>query len=357
MIHPVRLKVAVSLLILAGSTSAWGLVAMMPLEPTVLNSDLVVVATATTVGEAAEMNVALPGMKAPTKRWMRSTTLEVSEVILDADGTHGKCKTLTVLMMAAPPKAKVPPQPKPKPKPGQPIMVRPPISSRRRFDTKLKIGTSYVLLLKKMDGRKEFYLAPMMPHIQTASKSIVDRVRKIGNVDAWPWGKADGRGLQVAVIQGGGFGGTPAGEVYSNRGKVYLSVMVALRNTGAKPITVDLDPKHKAIQFEVVDTKGAMVQGDPYKNILARPRPGQSYAMVLEPGRMKLIGLTGPAGYGVRVQMELPTGPHKVRVVFALPPDGDAKANWCGSIRSGATRIEVKQRPTRLPGPVRRTVY
>jgi len=350
-----RLTVAGALTVMMASASVWGLMVMIPLEPTVLSSDLVVVCTATEVGEAAEMNVALPGQTKATKRWMRSTTLKVTEVILDADGTSAKSKTVTVLTIAAPPKPKVAPQPKPQPGGGV-IRIMPPISSRRRFDTKLKVGTSYVLLLKKMTGRKEFYLPPMPPHVQTANKGTVDRVRKIGNVDAWPWGKADGKGLQLAVMQGGGFGRGPVGEVYSYKGTVNVSVMVALRNTSAKPISVDLDPENKAIQIEALDSKGALVQGDPYKTRRIRPqRPGHSYVLTLEPGKMKLIGVMGPASYGLNVQMTLETGPHKVRAVFALPSDTDPKATWSGSIRSGETTIEVKQRPVRTPGPIRRT--
>ena len=295
------------------------------------------------------MNVALPGMKAPTKRWMRATKLSVTEVILDADRMNDTRKTVAVLTRANPPQ--------PKPKPGQPVVRRPVLSSRGRYNAKLKVGASYVLLLKKMPDRKEFYLVPMAPYVQTATKATVDRVRKIGNVDAWPWGKADGRGLQVAVFQSSAVGRGSGGSLYAYNGKVYISVMVALRNAGAKPISMDLNPEHKAIQIEAVDSKGAIVQGDPYKNMGNRTRPGPSHVQTLAPGQVKFIGPTGLAAYGgVRTQMSLPTGPHKVHAVFALPPNPDAKANWSGSIRSGATTIEVKQRPTRTQRPpVRRT--
>jgi len=346
MTRTMRLTMAGALTVLMASACSWGRIAIQPLEPAVLGSDLVVVCTASEAGEATEMNVALPGQKTPTNRWMRSATLKVTEVILDADGTQGKSKTVTVLTMAIAPQPKV--------QEGQPIPGRGRLSSRGRFNLKLKVGTSYVLLLTKMAGRKEFYLRSIPTHVQTASKATVDRVRKIGKVDAWPWGKADGRGLQIAAVQGGGYGGGATGVLYAYKGNVSVSVIVALRNTSAKPISVDLDPAHKAIQLEAVDSKGALVQGDPYKNMRIRPQPGRSYVLTLAPGKMKLIGVMGPVSYAVRVQMTLETGPHKVRAVFALPKDTDAKANWSGSIRSGETTIEVKQRPVRAPGPVRR---
>jgi len=327
---------------------AWGLMAMIPLEPTVLNSDLVIVGKVTAGGDAKEMTVTLPGMKTATKRWMRSATLQVTDIILDADKSNKGRKTLTVLTISSPPKK---PQAKPAVPPagpGKPVLV-PRISSRRRFGVQLKVGTSYVLLLKKLAGRKEYYFAPMPPHYQLASPAIVGRVRKIANVDAWPWGKADAAGLQVALMPSAAYGRGTAGQYYCQGGKVYLSMLVALRNTGAKPIRVDTGPSNKPIQVEAVDDNGARVQGDPYKNVRIRTRAGHSYVITLAPGRMKLIGLAGASPYGVRVQVPLKPGRHNVQVAFAVPRDNGTAGDWGGAIRSAATTITVTERPTRPP--------
>lgn len=350
------MRLTLLLAVLAAATPAWGLIALAPLEPTVLSSDLVVVATATRAGKPQQMQVALPGMKAATKRWMRASTLKVTEVILDADGTNARRKTVTVLMMAPGPKAQARPRPGPialPPGPGRP--VRPPIAlgRGRRFRMQLKVGSSYVLLLKKMDGRKEFYLAPYPPYIQAATKPVADRIRKIADVDAWPWSKPDAAGLQVALMPSSGYGRGRSGEYYSRNGKVYLTVMIALRNKGKRPIRVDPDPVNKPIQIEALDANAALVQGDPYKNIRVRSRPGHSYAVTLDPGRMRLIGLTGPAAYGVRVQMDLKPGTYKVRTAFAIPRDHGAADDWYGCIRSATATITVKDRPTPTRPPIR----
>lgn len=326
---------------------AWGLIAIMPLEMAVLGSDLAVVAKVIKVDEPKEIEVTLPGSKRPMKRWMQQTKLTVVEVLRSSDAAPAKGKTLDVLGPAAPPRNKQA-VPKPKLPPGRPVpggaMLVAPRPGVPRFTARLKAGQSYLLLLKKMPGQSAYYLNAMPPHVQPAAKPMVDKVRKLCDVDSWPWGPADADGLQVAMMPSSGYGQTKPGEVYARGGKAYLSLLIALRNQGPKTIHVDLDPKTKPIGIEAMGEQADLVRGDPYVGTQPRSRPGVSFVVPIEPGKLQLVGPAGKAAYAVAIAMNMGPGKYEVRLTVAS--DGNGGKAWKGTIRSATTQVEVKKRPT-----------
>ena len=159
---------------------AGALVAMpsVPREVAVGEADLIVVAKVTAQGKAAEQEVVLPGAAEARKGHYCTYTVAVTSRI----GRGGVAKTelpksLTILAAAAPPPEKVRKPAPPKPAPGGGVVVGvPQLPPRPRmvFVPRLRIGESYILILRQLPASKGYYLGSEQQYWERATPQAIN---------------------------------------------------------------------------------------------------------------------------------------------------------------------------------------
>jgi hypothetical protein len=292
------------------------------LEPQFVQKDLVVTGKVIEVREPVRYAWSLPGQEKDTIELMRRFRIEVAEVFKDAGGTvkmpHGDGQKPTIEVLA-----KAPPGPgllKPGP-----------------WFVNLDKGTTYVLFLQATREKGVFFLPGdmAMSTCQPVNDELVAKVRKIADVPKWPWGPEQ-NGLQFALL---GPDGPQKLERIARGANVVFGFLVAVRNTSADPITLQLDSAKKPLKLEGRGPKDQLVTHDIFQDMSRPAGP----TLTVGPGQIVLLRPTGAGG-------RIPSFPSisAGRWTFQLtcsaeaPHDAAPKQAWHGSVQSAPVEVEVE---------------
>jgi len=151
---------------------AEAMLADIPPEILARKSELIVVAEVLEAGEPAQMEMKVPDSLKPVNAWFRKYTLRVTRVITE----DGK------------PVARPAPRPAERevevltrsPRPQQPGKPRVWVSDA--YFASLAVGQSYVLILRRMPGRAEYYLPSHPKNCRPAQPSEIARVERVDAV-------------------------------------------------------------------------------------------------------------------------------------------------------------------------------
>ncbi len=360
---------------LALPTGAGGMPNDIPPEIVAHKSELIVIGQASEVGQPTELELALPDEAKPVKGWFRTYKVKIARVIKDQGASEAERERKTpedaaereaaarpaggteiaVLARSDPPK-------------GQRRTGR----ARRGSHPRLVQRWQYVLLLRSLPDRREYYLPSNPMNYARARRTEVARIEKAANVDAWPWGEALA-GLQIAVIaaksvlpfqrhqiiaSGADRGKGPAAQ---RVGGAHVQVVVALRNTSQHPITVNMYKWDKLLSLRATGPDGKTVEHDFYKYYRFDRKPDfdPKYTATIPPGEVLFTGPDGPSQRTIGVSMPLTPGNWKLRAAYSSQrqaeetKDGEEeKAKlWTGKIESAPAAVEVRKLPGFGPMP------
>jgi hypothetical protein len=220
-------------------------------------------------------------------------------------------------------------------------------------------NASYVLLLRRLTGRSEYYLPSEPVHYAAAHRREVARVEHAAGVDNWPWGEAVG-GLQVACIPLKGLidyqparivGGPAGGQQVEMRraGGANVPVLIALRNGSGEALAVSIFPADKFLALRAIGPDEGAVQHDFYRYLPAQaPAFEAKHVLSIGPGEIVFLGPTGPSRQGVVVSMPLGAGQWRVQAAYACQRqggEGDVPKLWTGKAESRPAALEVRKAP------------
>jgi len=312
----------------AGRASS--MVADIPLPFLVQESDLVIVARVIGGGEAAEMRLQPPGAVKPRRGWFRTYRIAVERVLRDANATGRKAPLKEISVLA--------PSPRPR-KPGQPRIY---VADGPAYPT-LAVGTSYVLLLKRMVGREEHFLPAYFKNFRRADENTVKEIARLADLEQWPWGEAQD-GLQMALVPSRRT--LTAGRRRGGGPSVFIQCTVAVRNVSDKPLAVNLYPEDRSLSLTATDAEGNVQTADLY-GWLARAdlRAFGPWALhEIAPGRMLFVGPSGAPTFGLGVNLPLRPGAWRLQAGYASKRDAKSAgglAAWTGAITSKAVEVRV----------------
>jgi len=329
------LPLALALGVSTASVSA--MMIAMPSSAVVAGSDLVVVGKVAANKDSAEQEVRLPGMKKAYKRYMQTSSIEVSEILMDLSVKHRAGEKIQVIAMAK------------KPQPKGRMMVH--MADGPSFPS-LRAGTAYVMALRKMPDVPGVYYLPADPRYfvtdSPQTKKRVDSLRKMANVSAWPWSKAVD-GLQLAImpddleIRMHKARKGRNGPEFRQAQMLYAAVVrnVTKDRTIAIPhyafdkfLTLSLTPQGQ--------DEGKM---DLYTGMRSREEEfAAKHVTRIKPGAMVIIANYGASPWGGSVMLQdLPAGPAVLRCGFTAKrekgPDGTEL--WKGALASGDTPLNI----------------
>lgn len=247
--------------------------------------------------------------------------------------------------------------------------VQEPGMDQGRYFAKLELGKDHYLVLRKMPGRKDYWLMPnplccMLKEL--LAKAVLERAI---HVEKWPWGKvADG--LQMAMIVHSNMVSLPGRDPapgLAKQGTVFFNFV--LRNTTDKPITVNLNPPDKLFAVEVTGPDGKSTRHELSSELrsadeLAKAVFDAGMICTIKPGEMIFVGPDGLT-QGVAQALTLPIAPGKwtcqaayenTRAEGPKPevaknptPAGAAPAKlWKNKVLAGEVVIEADEPATRL---------
>ncbi|HUS47807.1 MAG TPA: hypothetical protein VNA25_15945 [Phycisphaerae bacterium] len=340
-----RSILAAGLLLAAMPPAAMGMWADVPLEVVVQRCELVVVAEVTTAGAVAHMQLKIPGAKQPVGRLYRNYTLQVKQVLRE-NGAAPKDETpkdrkIEVLAEARPPAG-----------PGVPVVSD-------DMSVSLRVGQSYVLALRKLPDRVEYYLSAYPRNRASASAERIDLYKKAAQLEDWPWGKAVD-GLQIALLHATTKlrirtvavrrpGGPPRGVPQQS---VYLQPVVVLRNTTKEPIAVSLWPGERFLNIWATGAGGKTVTLDLYSRLAVKliAEFGPVFVRKIEPGKILFINAFGEVTGASAHNVPLSPGAWKLHAGYTAIRKSVGSANakaaaqklWTGKVESVPVEIEVQ---------------
>ena len=340
----------------------------IPLEVMAYRADLIVVGRVLEAGQPEELEVTLPGEAKQAKGWFATYRVQVERVLKDAPakaaGENGEEES---------------PDEKPTTKPaaGATIVVLARSAAPRSKGVRLRglwpiyprlfARYPYVLILRRLPGRAECYLPYKGMHYFSAMRTEIARVAKAANFEEWPWGEGvDGLRIalvptrSVATFQQQQILGGPSGgkEPMQRVGGALLEAVVALRNTSAKPVTVNLYKWDRFLSLRAVGADGTAIEHDFYKyermdrQVAFEPK----HKAAIGPGQVLVVGPAGARDRGLVVRMSLTPGRWSVRAGYSSEREAGAEAEeklWTGKIESAAAAIEVRKAAGLAPGPGR----
>jgi len=340
-------KRTASLLAAAGAAclaaAAQAMMIDIPLPCLVAESDLVAVVSVTEAGPPAEMTLKVPDQARPAKGWFQRFKGTVTRTLRDAAAaTAAPAETAPAAPTAEPRTIEwLAPCAEPA-KPGAPVLH---VADGPAWPD-LKVGTAYVLILRRLPDRREYFLPAYPKNFRTAVEKNVAEVEAFADVDAWPWGEETG-GLRVALVPS-----SPTATLYPARTgtpTVQVQVTVALRNTTAGPLAVNLYEWDRHLTVYVVAVDGAAVKYDMYSYLeqsRKRKQPfGPDAVEVIPAGEMLLIGPAGATKYGLGLHLPLTAGKWNIQAAYETNRKGAAKGGqplWTGKVVSASAQIEVR---------------
>lgn len=330
------LPLALALGISSASVSA--MMIAMPSSAVVAGSDLVVVGKVAANKDSAEEELRLPGMKKAYKRYMQTSSIEVSEVIMDLGSAHRTGEKIQVIAMAK------------KPQPKQPgMMIH--MADGPSYPS-LRAGTVYLMVLRKMPDKPGMYYLPADPRYfvidSPQTKKRVDSLRKMANVASWPWGKAVD-GLQLAIMPDDQE--TRMYKARKGRNGPEFTQAQMLFAAVVRNVTKDRTIAIPHYAFDKFLTLSLTAEGKPEHKMdlytgtrFQQEEFGAKHVTHIQPGAMAIIARYGASPWGDNLMLQdLPAGPAVLRCGFTAKreegPDGAAL--WKGTLTSGDTPLSI----------------
>jgi hypothetical protein len=332
----------------AGASTASALLVHLTLATVVRQGDLIVVAEVTETQAAARLTLNVPGYSKPLETWFRKYGLRISRVITE----NGKVPPSKAAAMPANRTIEVFARSLPPPRPDQPAILLPGMY----FPT-LRVGKSYVLILRKMAGKPEYYLPSHPKNYRPGGKEEIALVERVAVVDKWPWGRAvDGLRLalvpeeatvtQQQVRRSARGKGRRMQTVFQGRSAT-VRCQIALRNASDAPVGIALYRWDRFLSVTMTDPNGKAVKADlygpPARGTIAPFRQGD--VAVVNPGEVVFIGPRGKSRQSVSLKLDTSAGTWKMQASLASKRGRapDQKRLWTGVIESAAVKIEVKK--------------
>jgi hypothetical protein len=327
--------------------SGQGFLSDPPLEFLVGRSELVVVAKVVKVEDAGELKIAAPDERKPAQGRFTRYTLAVSEVIREEKA-------------AAPrdPNAAPSPATQPAPRRISILAKTPPVAIRGQMPdggywVDLREDQSYILLLRRLPDRQEYYL-PLHPmNSRPAAKQEVDKVKKAAEFSSWPWGKSVD-GLQIALLMNRTQArlqkswvrvpGGPAQGVPQTTAR--FEMVLALHNLSDKAIRVDLHPTGEFLKLQAADANGKALSLDLYAEVrkTAVGSAIEPYSREIAPGRVLFVVAEGEAKEATVLQPQMTPGKWTFKASYANALKGPTTPPfWNGQAESAPVEVEVKE--------------
>ncbi len=358
---------------LSGTGPVGAMVADIPLPVLVQQADLIAVVKVTQAGQAfagdafqpAEFNygggLPVPADQAqPRAGHWRTFSVTIEKIHRDATGKLKAGEAIKATAPAAPP-----------PQPGPPLFV-----ADGPFYPMLQAGQSYLLILRSLGEGKGYYLPGYFKCVTPAGQ--IDARLGAGaadllDIEKWGWGPPDPGGLQIAVLVHQPIIALAGRNTRTGQRVTSLQVMIALRNTSDKKLTLTADGALRPLGLELESADGKKLPDQPelYAN-LAQPDPRSKPPVEVAPRQVVFLTPYGPGGFYCHMQTALPAGKFKATATYAVdkdklpkapnadgaapkPGEGDADkpapSFWTGTVRSGPKAFEVQPNPAIQPPP------
>jgi hypothetical protein len=319
--------------------------ANIPLAVRAFRADLVVLGEVEKDGVTEELKLTVPGADSAGTDTFTSYSVKVRECLRERIIVTGPGSTT-------------------KPAPSRvDVLVRQPAPDApdKTLVPVLEKGKKYLLLLSRIDGRKEYYLAPGAANCVPATPEAVDQYTEAANLEKWPWGKAVD-GLELAVLVAPkivmftptttvGTGAVNVTivlhEVRSgktvNVGELIVPgvpVAVAIRNSNKEPVSFRLDPTAKMLGIGAL-RGDKTVAADLYQDV-----KDEAEKIVTVEGRQTvLLGPAGVVACALPTKMELAAGKWLFKATLetksAKTGSTTQKALWAGKLESDEAIVEV----------------
>jgi hypothetical protein len=343
-----RKLLTVLIVTVAAPSAAQAMLADVPLEIIAARSELIVVVSVTGAEEPAKLDMKVPDSPKAITAWFRKYKLRVTRVIsekgkIPAGAAKPRVRSILVFTRA----------PRPQP-PGRPrIMVS------DAYFASLKVGQSYVLLLRAMPGKPEYYLPSYPKNYRPGRPADIAGIEKAANVAKWSWGKTVD-GLQIALV--------PSQTTVQLRqirrsvrgpdGKfrqqfkglsAYVQCVIALRNVTKAPITVCLYLEDRFLAVTAGGPGGKIIKADLYGYLTGMKRRvepfGPQHKTTIAPGKLVFIHSRGKGDYGMSLNLDMSAGTWKLAAAYTCRRKRD-KSLWNGTMTSAPVAIKVRN-PTR----------
>lgn len=322
--------------------SVLAMMVAMPTSAVVAGSDLVVIAKVAANQEAGEKAVRFPGEKKAFKRYMQTSMLDVSEVLMDLSGRHRVGEKVEVAALAQ------------KPRPQKPGLVIH-MADGPSYPS-LRVGSSYLMVLRKLPDSAQCYYLPADPRYfvldSPQTKPRVAELRKMADIEKWAWGKSV-NGLQLAVM--------PDREEVrmfkarrGRRGPAFaqaqLMYAAVVRNvTKDQAIAIPHYASDKYLSLSLTAEGQAERKIDLYTGVKLREEKFASkHVTVIQPGAMVIVARYGASPWGGHVSLkDVPAGPATLRCTFTAARDEapDGTPLWRGTLTSGDTQLRMVAPP------------
>ncbi len=339
-----------ALAILFIALAAQAMMVNIPLPIVVSQSDLIVIGEVVQADGPQQLKIQIPDRAKPAHAWWRKYKIRITKVLRDTekafavkDGKEAAVQ-IGVFTQARAPRAA-----------GGPI--RPMVCGPSHLV--LKTGQKYLLLLRKLPGKAEYFL-PSYPKNAKAidqtefNKKFVAKVEKLVDIDTWPWGKAAG-GLQMALITENSQ--ATLAQMRVKRGgplvvRARVPLTIAMRNVSDRPITVNMYQWDRFLGLSY--TQGKKQIEYPlyeYLDLSKRPQPAFSFAgklvKTIKPGEIIFLGPNGASLYpGMRVSVMGEPGKMWLQAKYvstrtAADPKDENRKLWTGEILSAPVLVEL----------------
>ena len=330
----------------AGTASAQGFLSDPPLEFLVGRCELVAVAKVVKAEDAGELKIAAPDERKPAEGRFTRYTLAVSEVIREEKAAAPKD-----------PNAAPSPATQPAPRRISILAKTPPVAIRGQMPdggywVDLREDQSYILLLRRLPDRQEYYL-PLHPmNSRPAAKEDVDKVKKAAEFSSWPWGKSVD-GLQVALLMNRTqarlqkswvrIPGGPAQGVPQTTAR--FEIVLALHNVSDKAIRVNLHPAGEFLKLQAAGPDGNTLPLDLYVEVrkMAVAPAILPFSREIAPGKVLFVAPEGQAKEATVLQPQMTPGKWTFRASYAQRTPTTAPSTWTGQADAAPVQMEVKE--------------
>ncbi len=345
-----KLLALAAALALVVPAAAHAMLADVPLEIIAARSELVVVADVVKTNPPAMIALNVPDSPKPVNTWFMKCTLRITRVITEngkppaAGDAKPANRTIEIFTRA--------------PRPAQPGQPR--IAVSDMYYASLQAGKGYVLLLRKMAGRAEYYLPSYPRNSAPAGAEEIKKIERAALVAKWAWGKAVG-GLQIALVPRQtrvqlrqirrhvrGKDGRMRPQFQGKSASV--PCVVALRNVAKEPVAVNLYAGDRLLSVVAKGPGGKTVKPDLYgwlaRADLALFSP--KYTAIIKPGAVLFIGPTGKGDYGMSLNLDVATGKWRLQASYTCARQAagvGGRKLWTGTIQSAPAEIEVTNPP------------
>lgn len=357
----------------AGQAAGQTKLAVIPLEVLAYKGELIVVGRVLEVGRPAEQELSLPGGARPVRGWFAACKVRIERVLKEVVAKPKKKEPAAESEATETPEA-----PTTTPAAGATIAVlaRSARPSRRgigmlsrdaRKYPRLVAKSRYVLMLRRLPGRPQYYLPSEGRNYRPALRTEIAKVERAAGVDNWPWGEQLG-GLRLALVLTRPIveyqpqqiiGGSSSGRGAAVRriGGAQVRAVVALRNTSGEAITLSTYKWDEFLSLRAAGPEDKLIAHDFYKygRSARQPAFARKYTSSIQPGKVVFIGPEGPGERGIAIRMPLNPGRWALKAVYSSERQaGDEEEKlWTGKIESAPVPIQVRRSPGFAPRPGR----